>query len=114
MNLRIPLLLLASAILLTPRPSVSEPTDFLTSNTCAATSSSPEVPVVSQAESESLPKAPGPILRPKCGACGQCQGFYAGDQCGVASNGQLKYCSDKTEICSQDGLARCVCDIWLQ
>jgi hypothetical protein len=112
MKLRISLLLLASAILLTPRPSVSENLVFLAPSTCAATSSSTELPLFSPAESESLSKGLPFPPRLKCGSCGACQGLYADDQCGV-QGGQLKYCSD-AGICSQDGLYWCVCSIYRQ
>ena len=109
MTPRTALLLLASAILLTPQPSVSESPDFLAPSTCAVTSSSPDLPLFNGAESARFP-----FNRPRCGACGACEGLYQGDVCGVASNGQYMYCSDKTEICTQDGLYKCVCEVWLQ
>lgn len=110
MMLRILPLLLASAILLTPRPSVSESPRLLTPSTCDAASSSPELPLFSQPDSVSLSFPP---LRIKCGSCGACPGLYANDQCGVAAGGQIKRCRAATpDVCSQDGLTRCVCSIY--
>lgn len=54
MTLRTLLLLFASSILLTTQPSVAEPLDFLAPSPCAATPSSPEVPLLSLAETERL------------------------------------------------------------
>jgi hypothetical protein len=114
MTIRIPLMLLASAILLTPRPSVSESPDFFAPSTCAATSSSPELPLFSQAESERLPRAMTTGV--KCGTCSStnCRGASEGARCGVTSGGWIMYCSDNTNVCSQDGLAWCVCERWRQ
>lgn len=114
LTLRIPLLLLAAAILLTPGPSIAQPLDFLAPTTCAETPFSPELPLFSLADSGSLAK--GLITYQRCGACsGACRGARANfDQCGVAPDGRIMHCSDRSRLCPEDGLIECICHVYAQ
>ena len=102
-KLRITQLLLAFALLVASRPSLSAPLVSQAPAHCAESSSAAELPFFAPVVSKSLPPLP------KCGACSQtiCLGANVGVACG-SSGGQTMHCVDSA-TCPADGLTQCVC-----
>jgi len=102
-KLRITQLLLALALLVAARPSLSAPLASQAPAHCAASSSVAELPFFTPVVSKSLPSLP------KCGACSQtiCLGANVGAACGI-SGGQTMHCVDSA-TCPADGLTQCGC-----
>jgi hypothetical protein len=108
MKLRLPLLLLAAAVLLvTPYASQAAPLGSAAPAFCAAASSAPALPGFSTPAADSVLKT---ILGPKCGTCSlpPCVGAKVGSICGIGGGGQYEFCAD-IAICPQDGLTQCQC-----
>lgn len=105
MTQRIPLLLLACALLLTPPLSASDAPSFLAPSACPAMSSPLELPIFGPAESVELI---GPLPPQRCGACGACWGLNAGADCTPPPGGGRRWICYVTDQCS-NGEYQCGC-----
>jgi hypothetical protein len=111
MTQRIPLLLLACALLLTPLLSASDAPSFSAPSACPAMSSSLELPIFGPAESVS--SLIGPFFPQKCGACGACWGLNAGADCTPPGGGPWRWTCYVSDKCS-NGEYLCGCAVYPQ
>jgi|SRR6478672_4185953 len=106
MKLRLTLLVLAVALLVAPAAGFAEPLASTAPAACAAQASTP-ASILDPVTLKILPKS---FPLPKCGVCSlsPCVGANVGSICGIAGNGEYKYCGD-VGTCSQDSLTQCQC-----